>query len=395
MNFELSDEQGYLVEAARGALGRVKTLEAARAALEGEPLPDLWPTARDAGWTGLLLSEEVGGAGLGTLDALLVAIEVGRVLAGVPLVGHVAATGLLSAAASVDRDLLAGLATGERRAALVPARPADDVVTAWTVDALRGRGREAAPRVQDGRITGRVCWVPDLPGADVLVCVGLEEGHPRATIVDAAAEGVMVEAVTRYDATRALGHVTFEGARVTRLDVADIDVAASWYMAGAMLAAEALGAVEECLRMAVEYAKERHTFGRAIGSYQAIKHTLVEVLRRQENLRSLLYYTGFAREDLPTEFALAASAARVAGEEALDHATRELISVHGGIGATWEHDAPLYFRRAQLQRLLLGGEADAADRVSAELFAQADAVEALAGEPTAARVAAPQGPAPP
>jgi alkylation response protein AidB-like acyl-CoA dehydrogenase len=121
----------------------------------------------------------------------------------------------------------------------------------------------------------------------------------------------------------------------------------------------------------VQYAKERFTFGRAIGSYQAIKHGLTEVLRRQENARSLLYYAGWAFDDQPEQFALAASAARSAAGSALDFASRQNIVTHGGIGATWEHDAPLFFRRAQLCRRLLGGAGDATDRVAAELLAAA------------------------
>ena len=70
-----------------------------------------------------------------------------------------------------------------------------------------------------------------------------------------------------------------------------------------------------------------------------------------------MYYTGWAGQDKPEEFPLAASAFRLAAGQALDHAARAQISVHGGIGATWEHDAPLYFRRAQLSRRLLGGAA--------------------------------------
>ena len=96
MNLALSDEQVFLREAARGSLSRFKTLEAAREALDGkDALPDLWPTAKEAGWPGLLISEEHGGAGLGAVDALLVAVECGRVLAGVPLLGHVLATSVL------------------------------------------------------------------------------------------------------------------------------------------------------------------------------------------------------------------------------------------------------------------------------------------------------------
>jgi alkylation response protein AidB-like acyl-CoA dehydrogenase len=125
--------------------------------------------------------------------------------------------------------------------------------------------------------------------------------------------------------------------------------------------------------MSVAYAKERFTFGRAIGSYQAIKHELTEVLRRLENARGLQYYAGWARESMPEEFPLAASAARSAAGQALDFAARSMINVHGGIGATWEHDAPLFFRRAQLSRRLLGGTRDATDRVAAETLRTAAA----------------------
>src|ERR1035437_4009566 len=84
-----------------------------------------------------------------------------------------------------------------------------------------------------------------------------------------------------------------------------------------------------------------------------------EVLRRLENARGLQYYAGWARESKPREFALAASAARSAAGQALDFAARAMINVHGGIGATREHDAPLFFRRAQLSRRLLAGTHDA------------------------------------
>ena len=95
MNFALSDEQEFLKEAARGALSRVSTVEAAREALDGGALPDLWPTAVEAGWPGLLVSDAHGGAELGALEAMLVFEELGRVLASVPLLGHLPATALL------------------------------------------------------------------------------------------------------------------------------------------------------------------------------------------------------------------------------------------------------------------------------------------------------------
>jgi len=112
MNLALSDEQVFLREAARGALSRFKTLEAAREALDGnDSLPDLWPTAMEAGWPGLLIDEAHGGAGLDVFDAMLVLGECGRVLAGVALLGHLPATAILGEAPA-GAHLLEKLATG-------------------------------------------------------------------------------------------------------------------------------------------------------------------------------------------------------------------------------------------------------------------------------------------
>jgi alkylation response protein AidB-like acyl-CoA dehydrogenase len=356
MNFALSDEQELLQEAARGALSRVKTVEAARGALDGGELPDLWPTAVEAGWPGLLIGEEHGGAGLGAIDAMLVFAELGRVLAGVPLLGHVPATLLLADAS---------LASGERRAALVAAKPPSAIEEAWTAEPRGGLRRAPAPVIAGGRVSGEAAWVPDAPGADVLVVVGAD--GIVAAVDPADSE---IEPVTGYDATRSLGHVSFDGAPAEELDG---DGATAWYVAQCLLAAEAVGAIELALETSVAYAKERFTFGRAIGSYQAVKHELVEILRRLENARSLMYYAGWAARDRPEELPVAASAFRLVAGEAFDHAARTQISVHGGIGATWEHDAPLYYRRAQQDKRLLGGTGDAADRVADELFAQARA----------------------
>ena len=373
MNLALTDEQEFLREAARGALSRVETVKAARDALEGGELPDLWPTAVEAGWPGLLVDEEHGGAGLGAFDAMLVVQECGRVLAPVALLGLLPASALLQAAGD---EALEAVAADKLRPTWLPTRPPGDLIGSWTVDARVGKHRAPAPSaVADGdavTFTGEVAWVPDAPGADLLVVVGVDEA--AAPVVGAvAASEARVEAVTRYDATRSLAHVTLDGAAGRRLTVTDEQLSRAWYLAQALLAAESLGAVEATLEMAVQYAKERFTFGRAIGSYQAIKHGLTEVLRRQENSRSLLYYAGWAFDDRRDQFALAASAARSAAGAALDFAARQNITTHGGIAATWEHDAPLFFRRAQLTRRLAGGTAGATDRVATEVLAAAAA----------------------
>jgi alkylation response protein AidB-like acyl-CoA dehydrogenase len=376
MNFALSDEQEFLREAARGALSRHKTVEAAREALEDQSkLPDLWPMAVEAGWPGLLISEEHGGAGLGAFDALLVAEECGRVLASVPLVGLLPATAILNAAGD---ESLSQVASGELRPAYAPARPPSELEPRWTVDAREGHARPDAPSASvDGEtvtLNGTVAFVPDAPGAGLLVAVGVDpDGTPVAVAIPADADGVSITPVTRYDATRSLGHVEFAGAVGRKLDVGVEALTDAWYLAHALIAGESIGSVQTCLDTSVEYAKERFTFGRAIGSYQSIKHELTEVLRRLENARGLQYYAGWAREAKPEDFPLAASAARTAAGHALDFASRSMINVHGGIGATWEHDAPLFFRRAQLSRRLLAGTHDATDRVAEATFQRAAA----------------------
>ncbi len=380
MNLALSDEQVFLREAARGALSRFKTVAAAREALDGDEraLPDLWPMAKEAGWPGLLIDEAHGGAGLDAFDAMLVLGECGRVLAGVPLLGHLPATAIVNASPNAA-GWIGELASGEKRAAYLPSAPPDDLGGGWSSDSRSGFARGEPPTASapdesgQTRVSGSFAFVPDAPGASGFIGVALIDGKPTGVAILSESPGVQVEPTMRYDATRSLAHVTFEDAPALALDAPEDALRSAWYLAQALIAAESLGSVETALEVSVAYAKERFTFGRAIGSYQAVKHALTEVLRQLENGRSLLYYAGWSRTGAPEEFPLAASAARSVGGNALDAAARTMISVHGGIGATWEHDAPLYFRRAQLSRRLLGGTARATDRVAGELIAQADA----------------------
>jgi alkylation response protein AidB-like acyl-CoA dehydrogenase len=321
VNFSLTPEQELLREAASTALSRIDTISGARAALDGASLPDLWPTAQAAGWTGLLIPEGLGGAGLGAFDAMLVMEQCGRRLTGAGLVGHLAATMIL---AQAKHALLSELASGEQRAAVV-----------WGAE-----------------------FQIDVVGADWLVT--------RDGLF--SADQVVVEPITRFDASRPLGHVRIIGEAAEPVRV---DFEPAWHVTQALLAADALGVSTAVLELSVAYARERHTFGRPIGSYQAIKQQIVEILRHAGTARSLCFYAGYAADARSDELALAASAARFAAEEASDYGTRTCIAVHGGIGATWEHDAHLYWRRAQLSRLLLGGVAAAGDRVAEEIIALA------------------------
>ncbi len=364
------DECAQLRESARAALSRTDNLAAARAALDGEALPDSWPLAVEAGWPGLLASEVIGGAGLGATEAMLVMGELGRALSAMPLLGHLTATELLRS--TFDQSLAAELATGARRAVWLPLRPSIGS-DGSTADRAAGAGRIAGPLIDRyGRVTGETGWVPDAPGADVLVVAAVDPaGRRRAVLIEPASAGVEIEPVRGYDATRRLGHIQLRQAPGALVEVSDGAFERTWALAQALLGAESLGVAERLLEISVEHARRRLAFGRPIGSFQAIKHQLVEVLRRVENARALVGYAGWAFEDSADEAATAAGALRFAAGDALDLASRTAISVHGGMGATWEHPAALYFRRAQLSRRLIGGQGGAATDVGRRLMAAA------------------------
>src|SRR5205085_11220702 len=187
--------------------------------------------------------------------------EAGRALTSVGLLGHVPATAILDAAAGEHDDLLRALAEGEKRAAFVGAQPPQADGAPWTVDPLAGHARIPAPRAvfDEGQttVTGTVAFVPDAPEADALVVVaGGEDGSAVAVLIDAHADGVSIEPVTRYDATRSLGHVSLNDAAGAALGVDEGVLRSAWHLAQGLIAAESLGAVETCLEESVAYAKE-------------------------------------------------------------------------------------------------------------------------------------------
>lgn len=346
----LTDEQQFLVEAAEGALARVPALEQTREALDGAALPSRWELAVGVGWPGLLSAEAVDGAELSPGEAVLVLRACGRALVDAHLLGHLPAT-LLLEAAGADEVLRRDVASGARRAALV-----DGELTAAGT-ALEGR-RSGDVLEVSGTATG----VLDAAGADVLVVV-TRDGV-------GVAEQVAVEPESSYDASRALGTVVLDGLQLSALDAPEPHQGRD--LQRLLLAAESLGAAEACLEMARTYAIDRQAFGRAIGSYQALKHKLVEMLRRTENAVSLVM-AATATAD-PAERSALSNAALVAAESALTYAAPENIFIHGGVGATWEHDASLYYRRAEVSRRLAGGAEAAAVTVAETLLSTPSAV---------------------
>ncbi|HZH20191.1 MAG TPA: acyl-CoA dehydrogenase [Geodermatophilus sp.] len=320
MNFDLGPDQRDAAAAARDFYRGSASPAAARAALEGGAVAPGRKALADIGFLGITVPESAGGAGGSLLDLAVVAEQGGAVLAGPSLLTAARAAVLLAG----SPDLAAQLADGS-----------------------------AALAVVDGPVTGSS---PSIDAAGATLFLGLDDGALVVGEGEAAAGPPL-------DATRGLASVRLTSRRVLAEDAAQLWARAR-QVAAVVLAAEDLGTADAAVQMAVGYAQQRETFGRRIGSYQSVKHMLVDAWVGVDQLRSLVWWAAWAADAAPEELPLAASAAKAHAAEVLERAAETCIQVHGGIGFTWEHDAHLYWRRAKVDRLLLGDAAEHLDAVA-------------------------------
>ncbi|MGW7079443.1 acyl-CoA dehydrogenase family protein [Streptomyces sp. NPDC054871] len=362
----------------------------------------LWSAlAEQLGLPGIAIPEAYGGVGCGSAELALSSEELGRALAPSPLF----------ATASLVAPLLQRLGTDEQRSELLPriveggltaalAVPGTGLATALGLvgDNLGdwsggGRAGGVQAKLSDGdrgggdrerggvwRLYGQAEQVLDGHSAGLLVVAAHTGGFARSRtllyLVREGAAGLVRTRQTSLDETRPQARVELRDVEAELLgsaDDADVPGAldAVGDVAATVLAAEAVGAADRALERTVEYVKQREQFGRAIGSFQAVKHRLADVYVQVQAARSAAYYAAWAA-GADTEqvggLALAQSL------DALRTAASEAVQLHGGIGFTWEHEAHLYFKRASSDELLFGPvhrlRARAAER--AELFAPAE-----------------------
>jgi len=360
MNFDFSDELKQLREEARRFLSERQALAAARRVLDaGEGFDrELWSEIAKMGWIGAAIPEEFGGAGLGHLGLCVLAEELGASLAPVPFASsaYLAAEAILLAGSPAQKSrYLPKLATGEIIATLaVPEGPN-------TIDLKR-----VAASVAQGRLTGSKQPVPDGEAADLAVVAAQAASGLSLYLVELASAGVARERVATVDPSRPYARVTFGGAVAEPLGSAGEGAALLERLfdrAAVLFAFEQVGGAQAALDMAKAYAMERYAFGRPIGSFQAIKHKLADVYVATELARSNAYYGAWALSQDAPELAVAAAAARVSASEAFSLAAKENIQTHGGMGYTWAFDCHLYYRRAQVLALALGGLRQWKDRL--------------------------------
>ncbi len=365
MNFDFSDDLKLLRDEARRFLSERNALAAARRALDGDGAYDkaLWQEMAEMGWIGAAIPEEFGGAGLGHLGLCVLAEELGATLAPVPFSS--------TAYFASEALLLAGSPTQKQR--YLPKIAAGAII--GTLALAEGPGApdltRLATSVANGRLNGTKQPVPDGEIADIAV-VAAVGGERRLSlfIADLKGPGVARQSVATIDPSRAHARLVFTGAAAEPLGQAGEGaslIERLFDRAAVLFAFEQVGGAQAALDMAKAYALERYAFGRPIGSFQAIKHKLADIYVATDLARSNAYYGAWALTQDAAELPVAAAAARVSASEAFALAAKENIQTHGGMGYTWAFDCHLYYRRAKLLSLALGGARAWKDRLISEL----------------------------
>jgi len=288
--------------------------------------------AKELGLQGLGLPESVGGTGYGPAELAVVHEELGRVLDDSPFFATVALAAPALFAAG-DTAYLPGIASGETVAS---------VALQSDVTAAGGRLTGRCERVLAGAEANLLL----VPAGGVLYAVTGEEGVART-------------ALHVLDASRPQARIDLSDApaRLVAPDAPSVFERTRVHAAVA-LAAEQVGTAQAALDMAVDYAKTRVQFGRVIGSFQAVKHLLVDLATELELARSAAEEATLAAATGDPRLPMLASIAQATCSEALVHIAEESIQIHGGIGVTWEHPAHLYFRRATFAEAFLGSPAE-------------------------------------
>lgn len=356
MNFDFSDDQKQMRDAARKFLSEQCSPKAVRAVLDGKAPYDkeLWKGLAEMGFLGVAIPEQFGGAGAGHLELCVIAEEMGRANAPVPFSStvYLAAEALLIAGSDAQKQKwLPKIASGE---------------AIGTLALFEGSGNPSPKAIKlaasGGTLNGVKKPVADGAIADFAVVAARTGSSGRESdislfLVDLKAGGVEVKELTNIDPTRGQAELTFKNTKAEPLGAAG----EGWSIlsqvldrAAVLLAFEQVGGSDRALEMGRDYALDRIAFGRPIGSFQAVKHILADMYVSATLARSNCYYGAWALSTNAGELPEAAAAARISATQAFQHCSKNNIQVHGGMGFTWEFDCHMYYRRANATALALG-----------------------------------------
>jgi alkylation response protein AidB-like acyl-CoA dehydrogenase len=365
---EEAEELDALREAVREFLAAKSPESAVRVAMETGHDPAVWDQmARQLRLPGLALPSDYGGDGFGLTELEVVLEEMGAALLCSPFFGTVvlAAQALLASAdKAACARYLPGIAAGQTIATLAAAEGNGS----WDPATVQTRAEQIDN--SNWRLTGTKSFVVDGSIADLVLVMARGNDGLALFATERGAPGLRAEPMTTLDPTRPLAALTFDQVPAVLIGAegqGDQLLSHVLDLACVALAAEQAGGARRCLEMSADYARTRFQFGRAIGSFQAVKHKCADMLIRVELAEATAREAARLADAGSAEFGVAAATAHICSSQAYMFAAAENIQVHGGIGFTWEHPAHLYFRRAKSSELLFGGPAVYHERLLARL----------------------------
>ena len=363
MNFDFSEEQLFIRDQARNFLGQESPAEVVRSVLDSQQSyhQGLWQQIVDLGWTAMAIPEEFGGLGLGYLELCVVAEELGRALAPVPF----------SSSVYLATEAIKAWGSQAQKSHYLPKLASGELI--GTLATSEGLGALAIhTRVEQGKLHGKKMPVPDGDIADFAVVIATDTNDNTGLyLADLAAAGIARTTLSSMDPSRSQASLEFDAVAVEKLGTdSDGRLALSELQdrAAVLFAFEQIGGGQAALDMGMAYTRERYAFGRAIASFQAIKHKFADMFVALELARGNAYYGAWALSCDAPDLPLAAATARVCASDAFYQVSRENIQAHGGMGFTWEFDCHLYYRRAQLLSSVIGTQPQWKDAVATRLL---------------------------
>ncbi|MGA7873143.1 MAG: acyl-CoA dehydrogenase family protein [Candidatus Binatus sp.] len=362
MDFGLSEEQQQLKESARAFLsGECPTTYVRKVMATDDGYPrELYDQVAKLGWTGLIVPEKFGGAGLGMLDMTMILEESGYAAMPGPFLfsSALAASALkLSGSEQLKSKWLAALAEGTAVGAVAVVESAGSI-DARDINAIAMKGGGG------WHLNGAKMFVPYANVANFIVVAAKHDSAIFLFVVDTKSPGVTIRPLKNLDLTRRVSSVELKSAPAERLKGGTdlfpklIDVAAI------AVAADSLGGTERALEMAVDYSKVREQFGKPIGSFQALKHAAAEIVADLEPARAMLWYAAYALDTGAADASRTAAMAKARLCDIYSRGTDRAVLMHGGIGFTWEHDMHLWFKRARFNESCFGSPAFHRERVA-------------------------------
>ena len=338
MQFGLSEEQILLRDNVNRFLDDHSALDQVRQYADGGEDGDIWAGLAELGVPALLVPEDQGGIGLSPLDAAIVAECLGSHIAPAPFLGTavMAPTALVASGGDHD-ELLAEIAAGTHRVGIAFS------------EAIKRRN-DAHVEVRGERMFGKSLFAFDAKADSYLVA----DQNKHLYLIAANDPGLKRTHLTTVDKTRRTVELAYEDVAATCISTDVAVFEATLDIGRVAIAADTLGAAQNMLDQAVEYAKQREQFNRPIGSFQAVKHMCAEMAAQLEPCRSMVWFAGHALAELPDEARVTACHTKAHLAEVAQFVAKTATEVHGGMGFTDLVGLHYWFKRCGANRQWLG-----------------------------------------